>query len=97
MNKQNLNFFNNEIIQIDLLSFFLSFVTVAILCFLIQLFYIRFATTLSNRSTFSKNFVAIFLPIPLLEPVINIILFFNDLKLSTLFNYILKPDDFASS
>ena len=31
----------------------------AILCFLIQLFYIRFATTLSNRSTFSKNFVVL--------------------------------------
>ena len=64
---------------------------------LIILFEFLFFDTPITTAPFSRNFVAIFLPIPLLVPVINIILFFNDLKLSTLFNYILKPDDFASS
>lgn len=59
MNKQNLNFFINENIQIDLLNFVISLICVSILCLLIQLCYIRFSSTLSNRIQFSKNFVTL--------------------------------------
>ena len=57
MNKQDLQFFANEAIQIDLLNFLFSFITVAILCFFIQLFYIRYSSTLLNRIQFSKIFI----------------------------------------
>ena len=56
MNKQNLEFFINENIQINLQNFVISLVCAAILSLLIQLFYIRFSSTLSNRIQFSKNF-----------------------------------------
>ena len=57
MNKQNLDFFINQNIQIDLQNFVISLACAAILSLLIQLFYIRFSSTLSNRIQFSKNFV----------------------------------------
>ena len=57
MDKENLNFFVNQNIQIDLYNFVLSLICVSILSLLIQLFYIKFSSTLSNRIHFSKNFV----------------------------------------
>jgi len=57
MKKNDLNFFMNETIQIDLSSFILSLICSVILCLLIQLFYVKFSSTLSNRMNFSKNFV----------------------------------------
>jgi len=57
MDKDNLNFFINETIQIDLNSFVLSLICSVILSLLIQLFYVKFSSTLSNRMNFSKNFV----------------------------------------
>ena len=57
MNRENLNFLINQNIQIDLNNFILSLLSVVVLCVLIQLFYIKFSTTLSNRVHFSKNFV----------------------------------------
>ncbi len=57
MNKETLKFFRNEAIQIDLTTFLISLLTVAFLCFLIQIFYIRFSSTLSNRFNFSKTFI----------------------------------------
>ena len=57
MNKETLNFFSNQAIQIDLTTFLISLLTVAFLCFLIQIFYIRFSSTLSNRFNFSKTFI----------------------------------------
>ena len=57
MNQENLEFFINENIQIDLQNFVISLICVSILSLLIQLFYIRFSSTLSNRIQFSKNFV----------------------------------------
>lgn len=57
MNKETLKFFNNEAIQIDLTIFLISLITVAFLSFLIQQFYIRFSSTLSNRFGFSKIFI----------------------------------------
>ena len=55
--KSDLNFFINQNIQIDLQGFILSLLCAAILSFLVQLFYIRYSTTLSNRKEFAKNFV----------------------------------------
>ena len=55
--KSDLNFFINQNIQIDLQGFILSLLCAAILSFLVQLFYIRYSSTLSNRKEFAKNFV----------------------------------------
>ena len=57
MKKDDLNFFMNETIQIDLNGFILSLICSVILSLLIQLFYMKFSSTLSNRMNFSKNFV----------------------------------------
>ena len=57
MKKNDLNFFMNETIQIDLSGFILSLICSVILSLLIQLFYVKFSSTLSNRMNFSKNFV----------------------------------------
>ena len=57
MKKDDLNFFMNETIQIDLSGFILSLICSVILSLLIQLFYVKFSSTLSNRMNFSKNFV----------------------------------------
>ena len=59
MDSEILNFFNNQPIQINLATFLTSLITVAILSFLIQIFYIRFSSTLSNRYGFSKVFVVL--------------------------------------
>jgi uncharacterized membrane protein YhiD involved in acid resistance len=52
-----LDFLVNQTIQIDLNGFILSLFCAAILSILIQLFYVKFSSTLSNRINFSKNFV----------------------------------------
>ena len=57
LTKSDLNFFVNQNIQIDLPNFVLSLVCAAILSFLVQLFYVRYSSTLSNRKEFSKIFV----------------------------------------
>ena len=57
--KSNLNFFINQNIQIDLQGFILSLLCAAILSFLVQLFYIRYSSTLSNRKEFAKIFVVL--------------------------------------
>jgi hypothetical protein len=57
MNKENLDFFINNNIQINMNSFVLSLITAVALSLLVQLFYIKFSSTLSNRIHFSKNFV----------------------------------------
>ena len=59
MENQNYKFFLNETIQVDLISFIVSLITVAVLSALIQIFYIKFSTSLSNRHDFSKNFVVL--------------------------------------
>jgi hypothetical protein len=59
LTKSNLNFFINQNIQIDLQGFILSLLCAAILSFLVQLFYIRYSSTLSNRKEFAKTFVVI--------------------------------------
>ena len=57
MNKEELNFFLNQNIQIELSNFIISLLCAAFLSFIVHLFYIKFSTTLSNRVEFSKNFV----------------------------------------
>ena len=57
MNQTDLNFFLNQNVQIDLQGFVISLLCAAILSFLVQLFYLRYSSTLSNRKEFSKNFV----------------------------------------
>ena len=59
MENQDYKFFLNETIQVDLISFIVSLITVAVLSALIQIFYIKFSTSLSNRHDFSKNFVVL--------------------------------------
>ncbi len=59
MDNLNLDFFLNNEIQINLESFLISLICSAILSFFIQLFYINFSSTLSNRVHFSKNFVVL--------------------------------------
>ena len=57
MNKSDLNFFLNQNVQIDIPSFILSLFCAVILSFFVQLFYIKYSSTLSNRKEFSKIFV----------------------------------------
>ena len=57
LTRSDLNFFINQNVQIDITNFVLSLVFAAILSFFVQLFYIRYSSTLSNRKEFSKNFV----------------------------------------
>ena len=57
MDKVNLDFFLNKSIQIDLNGFVVSLLCSVVLSLLIQVFYIKFSSTLSNRMNFSKNFV----------------------------------------
>tara|TARA_B100001175_G_C19434864_1_gene603067 strand:- start:476 stop:1186 length:711 start_codon:yes stop_codon:yes gene_type:complete len=57
LTKGDLNFFINENIQIDIPNFVLSLIFASILSFFIQLFYIKYSSSLSNRKEFSKNFV----------------------------------------
>jgi len=57
LSKSDLDFFVNQNIQISLISFVISLLCAAILSFLVQLFYNKYATTLSNRKEFSKVFV----------------------------------------
>lgn len=57
LSKNELDFFLNQNIQIDILGFVVSLLCAVILSFLVQLFYIKYSSTLSNRREFSKNFV----------------------------------------
>ena len=59
MENQDYKFFLNETIQVNLLSFIVSLIAVAVLSALIQIFYLKFSTSLSNRYDFSKNFVVL--------------------------------------
>tara|TARA_B100001173_G_scaffold260167_1_gene233293 strand:+ start:365 stop:1075 length:711 start_codon:yes stop_codon:yes gene_type:complete len=57
LTRADLNFFINQNVQIDLPNFVISLICAAILSFLVQLFYIKYSSSLSNRKEFSKNFV----------------------------------------
>lgn len=57
MNTTDLEFFLKENIILDLNSFLLSLIAATVLSLLIQFFYLRYGSTLSNKFEFSKNFV----------------------------------------
>jgi len=57
LTKGDLNFFINQNVQIDIPNFILSLIFASILSFFIQLFYIKYSSSLSNRKEFSKIFV----------------------------------------
>jgi len=57
LTKTDLEFFLKENIILDLNSFLLSLIAATVLSLLIQFFYLRYASTLSNKFEFSKNFV----------------------------------------
>jgi len=59
MNKVDLEFFLKQNIILDLDSFLINLIIASILSFIVQLFYLKFSTTLSNRLDFSKNFVVL--------------------------------------
>ena len=54
INQGELSFFLNQNIQIDIPGFVLSLIFAAILSFFVQLFYIKYSSTLSNRKEFSN-------------------------------------------
>jgi hypothetical protein len=49
LTRSDLNFFINQNIQIDIQGFVISLLFAAILSFLVQLFYIKYSSSLSNR------------------------------------------------
>ncbi len=57
MNNNFLDFYLNEQIQIGLLPFLKSILVVTILCFIIQICYLKFSNSFSNKYLFSRNFI----------------------------------------
>ena len=57
LTRADLNFFVNQNVQIDINNFIISLLFAAILSFLVQLYYIKYSSSLSNRKEFAKNFV----------------------------------------
>jgi uncharacterized membrane protein YhiD involved in acid resistance len=57
MDKNNLDFFLNENININLNNFTVNLLATVILCFVLRQLYIKFSSSLSNKDEFSKNFV----------------------------------------
>ena len=71
MNQQYLNFFLNEPIQINLISFVESLILAGVLSFIIQITYLKFSTTLSNKFDFSKNFIILGLTTTLVITIVK--------------------------
>lgn len=57
MNKSDLEFYFKENMVLGFDNFIISLVVASILSFIVQLFYLKFSSSLSNRLDFSKNFV----------------------------------------
>ena len=55
MTSEILNFFNNQPIQINLMNFVFSLLTVSILSFFIQLFYVRYSQLSRIDMDFQKH------------------------------------------
>ena len=54
MDQSTYDFFLNQPIQINLIGFIQSLIAASILCFIIQVFYIKFSNSLSNKRIFQK-------------------------------------------
>ena len=57
MDKLPLNFFINDNIALDIPTFVVNLLVAAFLSVIIQIFYLKYSTTLSSKFEFSKNFV----------------------------------------
>jgi len=57
MTRTDLDFFLKQNITLDLNNFLLNLLIATVLSLLIQLFYLKYSSTLSNKFEFSKNFV----------------------------------------
>jgi hypothetical protein len=57
MDRNLLNFYLNEQVQISAFNFIEAILLATILCLLIQFVYLKFSTSLSNKLDFSKNFI----------------------------------------
>ena len=57
MSKTDLDFFLKQNVILDLNNFLISLLSATLLSFLIQVFYLRYSSTLSSKIEFSKNFV----------------------------------------
>lgn len=71
MDKNTLEFFLNEQIQISAVSFIEALIFAAVLSILIQFVYIKFSTTLSDKFEFSKNFVVLGLATTLVITIVK--------------------------
>ena len=71
MNKEYLNFFLNEQIQINLITFVEGLILAGFLSFIIQITYLKFSTSLSNKFDFSKNFIILGLTTTLVITIVK--------------------------
>jgi len=71
MNSEYLNFFLNEQIQVNLISFIEGLLLAGVLSFVIQITYLKFSTSLSNKFDFSKNFIILGLTTTLVITIVK--------------------------
>ena len=71
MNKDYLDFFLNEQIQINLITFIEGLMLAGILSFIIQITYLKFSTSLSNKFDFSKTFIILGLTTTLVITIVK--------------------------
>ena len=71
MNREYLNFFLNEQIQVNLISFIEGLLLAGVLSFVIQITYLKFSTSLSNKFDFSKNFIILGLTTTLVITIVK--------------------------
>tara|TARA_B100000029_G_scaffold300161_1_gene293107 strand:- start:259 stop:951 length:693 start_codon:yes stop_codon:yes gene_type:complete len=71
MNKEYLNFFLNEQIQVNLITFIEGLLLAGVLSFVIQITYLKFSTSLSNKFDFSKNFIILGLTTTLVITIVK--------------------------
>lgn len=71
MDKNTLDFYLNEQVQISASNFIEAIIFAAILSILIQLVYVKFSTTLSDKLEFSKNFVILGLATTLVITIVK--------------------------
>ncbi len=71
MDKNTLDFYLNEQVQISASNFIEAIIFAAILSIIIQLVYVKFSTTLSDKLEFSKNFVILGLATTLVITIVK--------------------------
>ena len=71
MDTNLLDFYLNEKVQIGLIPFLESIILATILCFLIQIVYIKSSNSLSNKYDFSKNFIVLGLATTLIITIVK--------------------------